>query len=186
MADFGLAKPLSHTVTHRSVQPPAGTVGYLAPGYFDGGKISEKLDVFAFGVVLLELITGQKPSGSFTDGIVKWARPKLFAALNSEERNFEALADPRLQNNYNSEEMFRMPICEHSSSPSYIPWASAAIALHFSSLTEKSPNHSPQSPLITPPHPASPPSALAPSVFSLPHLGGEVSSLANEVQKTSV
>ncbi|XP_028771743.1 proline-rich receptor-like protein kinase PERK1 [Neltuma alba] len=112
IADFGLAKPLSDTVTHQSLQQVAGTVGYLAPECLAGGKISEKSDVFAFGVVLLELITGEKPCRPFADGaIVNWARPKLFTALNSKDRNFEALADPRLQNKYNSEEMFRMVSC---------------------------------------------------------------------------
>lgn len=35
---------------------------YLAPEYIDGGRISEKVDVYAFGVALLELITGQRTS----------------------------------------------------------------------------------------------------------------------------
>ncbi|XP_028789060.1 putative proline-rich receptor-like protein kinase PERK6 [Neltuma alba] len=82
----------------------------LAPEYTRGRKATEKADVFAFGVVLLELITGRKPS-DFTDNT---SEPELLAVLNSEDRNFEALADPRLQNHYNPEEMFRMVSCAAS------------------------------------------------------------------------
>lgn len=35
---------------------------YLAPEYFDGGNVTEKVDIYAFGLVLLELITGRKIS----------------------------------------------------------------------------------------------------------------------------
>ncbi|KAK4269389.1 hypothetical protein QN277_022551 [Acacia crassicarpa] len=113
IADFGLAKLSSDTDTHVSTAKIKGTFGYLAPEYANSGKLSEKADVFSFGVVLLELIAGRKPvlqTGSFTDdSLVEWARPLLSTALGN--RNFEVLADPRLQNNYNSEEMFRMASC---------------------------------------------------------------------------
>ncbi|KAI9072036.1 hypothetical protein K1719_045997 [Acacia pycnantha] len=113
IADFGLAKLSSDTDTHVSTAIIKGTVGYLAPEYANSGKLSEKADVFSFGVVLLELIAGRKPvlqTGSFTDdSLVEWARPLLSTALRN--RNFEVLADPRLQNNHNSEEMFRMAYC---------------------------------------------------------------------------
>ncbi|XP_054782055.1 proline-rich receptor-like protein kinase PERK1 [Prosopis cineraria] len=111
VADFGLAKCLSDTNTHVSNQA-AGTFGYIAPECVAIGKITEKSDVFSFGVVLLELISGREPlskTESFTDGMVDWARPLLFQAL--ENGNFEGIADPRLQNNYNPEEMNRMVDC---------------------------------------------------------------------------
>ncbi|XP_028791914.1 putative proline-rich receptor-like protein kinase PERK6 [Neltuma alba] len=72
VADFGLAKLLPDTATHVSVGNCMGTFGYLAPECFRGGKMGEKSDVFAFGVVLLELITGQKACGSFSEGMVEW------------------------------------------------------------------------------------------------------------------
>ncbi|XP_054781446.1 proline-rich receptor-like protein kinase PERK1 [Prosopis cineraria] len=112
VADFGLAKFSSDADTHVSTRV-MGTFGYLAPEYAASGKLTEKSDVFSFGVVLLELITGRKPvdkTESFTDdSMVEWARPLLFQAL--ENGNFDVLADPRLQKSYNSDEMLRMIAC---------------------------------------------------------------------------
>ncbi|KAF9617613.1 hypothetical protein IFM89_037676 [Coptis chinensis] len=61
ITDFGLAKWLPKQWTHHSVIPIEGTFGYLAPEYFMHGIVDEKKDVFAFGVLLLEIITGRRP-----------------------------------------------------------------------------------------------------------------------------
>lgn len=112
VADFGLAKFSLDTDTHVSTRV-MGTFGYMAPEYAASGKLTDKSDVFSFGVVLLELITGRQPidkNHSFTDdSMVEWARPLLSQAL--ENGNFDALVDPRLQNDYNSSEMVRMAAC---------------------------------------------------------------------------
>ncbi|KAJ8643178.1 hypothetical protein MRB53_004926 [Persea americana] len=101
VADFGLAKFTSDTNTHVSTRV-MGTFGYLAPGYASSGKLTDKSDVFSFGVMLLELITGRRP----VDSLVDWARPLLTRSL--EDGSFDSLVDQRLQKNYNPIEMTRI------------------------------------------------------------------------------
>uniref|UniRef100_J3KXW6 non-specific serine/threonine protein kinase n=1 Tax=Oryza brachyantha TaxID=4533 RepID=J3KXW6_ORYBR len=112
VADFGLAKLASDNNTHISTRV-MGTFGYLAPEYASSGKLTEKSDVFSFGVMLLELITGRRPVRSnqsqMDDSLVDWARPLMTRA--SEDGNHDALVDPRLGQEYNSNEMARMIAC---------------------------------------------------------------------------
>lgn len=61
IADFGMARLFPEDQTHVNTRV-AGTNGYMAPEYLMHGHLSVKADVFSFGVVVLELITGQKNS----------------------------------------------------------------------------------------------------------------------------
>ncbi|XP_051140587.1 proline-rich receptor-like protein kinase PERK8 [Andrographis paniculata] len=111
VADFGLAKLALELDLHTHVSTRVmGTFGYLAPEYASTGKLTEKSDVFSFGVVLLELITGRKPVDPSQplgdESLVEWARPLLTQALDRED--FSELVDPRLENNFVAGEMFRM------------------------------------------------------------------------------
>lgn len=58
VGDFGLAKLLDHRDSHVTTAV-RGTVGHIAPEYLSTGQSSEKTDVFGFGILLLELITGR-------------------------------------------------------------------------------------------------------------------------------
>ncbi|MCD9560135.1 Proline-rich receptor-like protein kinase perk4 [Datura stramonium] len=116
VADFGLAKLTEDNNTHVSTRV-MGTFGYLAPEYASSGKLTEKSDVFSFGVMLLELITGRRPldttNKQMDDCLVDWARPFLTKAL--EENNYDELVDPRLEGNYDPDELRRMIACAAAS-----------------------------------------------------------------------
>lgn len=61
IADFGMARLFPEDQTHVNTRV-AGTNGYMAPEYVMHGHLSVKADVFSFGVLILELISGQKNS----------------------------------------------------------------------------------------------------------------------------
>ncbi|KAF2607476.1 hypothetical protein F2Q68_00043388 [Brassica cretica] len=111
VADFGLAKLSPDNNTHVSTRV-MGTFGYLAPEYAASGKLTDKSDVFSFGVMLLELITGRRPvdlSGDMEDSLVDWARPLCMDAAHDGE--YGELVDPFLENQYEPYEMARMVAC---------------------------------------------------------------------------
>ncbi|CAL9084858.1 unnamed protein product, partial [Musa hybrid cultivar] len=78
VADFGLAKYLRDTGASECMSAIAGSYGYIAPAeYAYTLKVDEKSDVYSYGVVLLELITGKRPVGDLGEeglDIVQWAR----------------------------------------------------------------------------------------------------------------
>lgn len=111
ISDFGLAKWLPENWIHHIVFPIEGTFGYLAPEYFMHGIVDEKTDVFAYGVLLLEIITGRRAVDSSRQSLVMWAKPLL------EANNAKELADPRLGGDYDPIEMkhamFTALMCIH-------------------------------------------------------------------------
>ncbi|GAB4826936.1 hypothetical protein Ancab_033814 [Ancistrocladus abbreviatus] len=103
IGDFGLAKLFPDNITHISTRI-AGTTGYLAPEYALGGHLTMKADVYSFGVLVLEIISGRRGSR-----VEVGETPKLL--LESAWELFEAgrlleLVDPELID-YPEEEVIR-------------------------------------------------------------------------------
>ncbi|KAL2341193.1 hypothetical protein Fmac_009133 [Flemingia macrophylla] len=99
ISDFGLAKWLPDQWTHHTVSKVEGTFGYLPPEFFMHGIVDEKTDVYAYGVLLLELITGRQALDSSQKSLVMWAKPLLSA------NKIKELVDPVLEGAYDEEQM---------------------------------------------------------------------------------
>ncbi|KAG6585787.1 putative serine/threonine-protein kinase PBL21, partial [Cucurbita argyrosperma subsp. sororia] len=99
LSDFGLAKlgPVGDN-THVSTRV-MGTHGYCAPEYAMSGKLTLKSDIYSFGVVLLELITGRKAIDTTRrtgeQSLVSWSHPFL-----KDRRKFGQLVDPLLEGRF--------------------------------------------------------------------------------------
>lgn len=108
ITDLGMAKRLKADGLPSTSTSPArmqGTFGYFAPEYAIVGRASLKSDVFSFGVVLLELISGRKPihrsSSKGEESLVIWATP----CLQDSKRVITELPDPDLNGKFPEEEM---------------------------------------------------------------------------------
>lgn len=99
VADLGLTKIISNDTADSTKEK--GTLGYLAPEYMRLGRASKSSDVYSFGIVLLELVSGR--IAQLTDGvnhsIIDWALPL------ARQGNFREIADPKLGGDFNEEEL---------------------------------------------------------------------------------
>uniref|UniRef100_A0A8I6X1M9 non-specific serine/threonine protein kinase n=1 Tax=Hordeum vulgare subsp. vulgare TaxID=112509 RepID=A0A8I6X1M9_HORVV len=97
IADFGLSRAFNDAHTHISTVA-AGTLGYLDPEYHATFQLTIKTDVYSFGIVLLEIITGQPPvlMGPQTYHLPNWVRQKIAKG------SIQDIVDKRLLDQYDS------------------------------------------------------------------------------------
>ncbi|XWS53126.1 hypothetical protein CRYUN_Cryun11dG0131000 [Craigia yunnanensis] len=99
LSDFGLARQGPAEGFGHVSTTVVGTVGYAAPEYVQTGRLTAKSDVWSFGVVLYELITGRRalernlPRNE--QKLLEWVRPYV-----SESKKFHLIVDPRLEGQY--------------------------------------------------------------------------------------
>ncbi|XP_010539393.1 PREDICTED: receptor-like serine/threonine-protein kinase ALE2 [Tarenaya hassleriana] len=95
VSDFGLARAALDEENRHISTRVMGTFGYVAPEYAMTGHLLVKSDVYSYGVVLLELLTGRKPvdmsQPAGQENLVAWSRPLL-----TSREGLEAIIDPSL------------------------------------------------------------------------------------------
>ncbi|XP_072951335.1 cysteine-rich receptor-like protein kinase 6 [Typha angustifolia] len=105
IADFGLARLFGGDQTQGITNRIVGTFGYMAPEYAMCGHISTKSDVFSFGVLVLEIVTGRRNNGYFGseqgENLLSYTWEHWRAGTTTE------LIDPSLGNYYSRSEMLR-------------------------------------------------------------------------------
>lgn len=105
IADFGLARIFVDDASHVSTGV-AGTIGYLAPEYAFRGQLTEKADIYSFGVVVLEVISGQKNTNAKLSAEQEFLLDWTWHLY--ENNRLLDLPDPQLKGEYGEEEMLRV------------------------------------------------------------------------------
>ncbi|TQD75818.1 hypothetical protein C1H46_038654 [Malus baccata] len=128
ISDFGLAKLYDDEKTHISTRV-AGTIGYLAPEYALFGHLTEKADVFGFGVVVLEILSGRPNSYNNLDPekiyLLEWVW-----TLHENDQTL-GLVDPRLTefNETEATRLIRAALLCTQGSPMARPSMSRVVAM---------------------------------------------------------
>lgn len=105
LSDFGLA--VANGIQNNKSIKLSGTLGYVAPEYLVDGKLTDKSDVYAFGVVLLELLTGRKAVESVApsqcQSVVSWAMPQL-----ANRSKLPSIVDPVIRNTMDLKHLYQV------------------------------------------------------------------------------
>ncbi|KAK8535212.1 hypothetical protein V6N13_081351 [Hibiscus sabdariffa] len=122
LSDFGLA--VTDAAQNKNNLKLSGTLGYVAPEYLLDGKLTDKSDVYAFGVVLLELLLGRKPveklAPSHCQSVVTWAMPQL-----TDRSKLPNIVDPVIRDSMDLKHLYQVAavavLCVQPE-PSYRPF----------------------------------------------------------------
>ncbi|XP_058103390.1 uncharacterized protein LOC131246947 [Magnolia sinica] len=129
ISDFGLAKLDEGEKSHISTRI-AGTIGYMAPEYAVHGYLTDKADVYSFGIVALEIVRGKRITSFMPEGgcihLVDWVY------ILQERGSLLELVDPSLGSEFNEKEVISMLnvalLCTNAS-PTLRPTMSAVISM---------------------------------------------------------
>uniref|UniRef100_A0A2N9IGP9 Receptor-like serine/threonine-protein kinase n=1 Tax=Fagus sylvatica TaxID=28930 RepID=A0A2N9IGP9_FAGSY len=105
VADFGLAKVIGRDFS-RVLTTMRGTRGYLAPEWISGEAVTPKVDVFSYGKLLFEIVSGRRNINMLDDEICNYFPARVAIAMNKGE-DLLTLLDYKLEGNANVEELTR-------------------------------------------------------------------------------
>ncbi|XP_028802850.1 nodulation receptor kinase-like isoform X2 [Neltuma alba] len=106
VADFGFSKYAPQEGDSGASLEVRGTAGYMDPEYYTTQQLSAKSDVFSFGMVLLEIVSGREPLNTRRPrdewNLVEWAKPYIRAS------KIDEIVDPNIKGGYHAEAMWRV------------------------------------------------------------------------------
>ncbi|KAJ1285736.1 hypothetical protein BS78_03G299800 [Paspalum vaginatum] len=105
ISDFGMARIFGNEETEINTRKVVGTYGYMSPEYAMDGIFSVKSDVFSYGVLLLEIVSGRRNRGVYSCSNNQSLLGHAWS-LWSEDKG-EELADERMNGSFNSDEVLK-------------------------------------------------------------------------------
>ncbi|KAI9125188.1 hypothetical protein K1719_003804 [Acacia pycnantha] len=106
VADFGFSKYAPQEGDSGASLELRGTAGYMDPEYYTTQQLSTKSDVFSFGMVLLEIVSGREPQDTKRPrnewNLVEWAKPYIRSS------KIDEIVDPSIKGGYHAEAMWRV------------------------------------------------------------------------------
>ncbi|KAH6801420.1 hypothetical protein C2S52_001884 [Perilla frutescens var. hirtella] len=102
VSDFGISRSIAVDQTHLTTRVK-GTFGYFDPEYFQSNQFTEKSNVYSFGVVLAELLTGQRPVSLEKEEDERSLVTRFLASI--EDNNVDMILDPQVLKQGGKEEV---------------------------------------------------------------------------------